>query len=215
MGNQTIFTTIVGSNCWGTADEHSDTDLFTVYVGDTKDVLLGKDFKSKFESNVNYDLSTHEIGHVCKQLMKSNINFIVGTMSPVIVATSGWHQKLREIIIANPSYKIYDSIAGMAVSNMDKYIYSEKDNSDKRRIQIMRVLQFGIAYFERTNANYAYFEFPIKNFKYSIEDIEIALVKLESLYEASKDLPMFSGTFLEAYLNDYLFDIRNWNYTKA
>lgn len=144
-----LFVTKIGSHVWGMNTKKSDTDLFQVYVVPTKDILRGKaNTKSKFIHGYNTDLAVHEVGTVVEQLLKGNLNFIIGVMSPLIVKTSKEHQELREIVSRNLAKNCYHSIRGMAMHNYKKYVESGKDRSEERCNKILRVLKFGVELLE-------------------------------------------------------------------
>jgi len=144
-----LFVTKVGSHVWRMDTEKSDTDLFQVYVTPTKDILRGKaNTKSKFIHGHDADLAVHEVGTVIEQLLKGNLNFIIGVMSPLIVETSKEHQELREIVSRNLAKNCYHSIRGMAIHNYKKYIETGRDVSENRCNKIIRVLRFGTTLLE-------------------------------------------------------------------
>ena len=167
-----LFETIIGSHLWKMNDEDSDIDIFQVYVAPTKDILKGVgNLKSKhsFENtksnslynqpyNNTIDTMSHEIGKVIDQLIKGNINFLLGVLSPMITKPSPWLEKLRELVIDNKNKLCYHSIKGLATHNYEKYIKSGKDTSVDRCMKIGRYLNFGCTLF--TTGEYT-FEPPV------------------------------------------------------
>ena len=159
--NEILFSTIIGSHLWGMNDQDSDIDIFQVYVASTKDILKGVgNLKSKhsFENtksnslydqpyNNTIDTMSHEIGKVIDQLIKGNINFLLGVLSPMITKPSPWLEKLRELVIDNKNKLCYHSIKGLATHNYEKYIKSGKDTSIDRCMKIGRYLNFGCTLF--------------------------------------------------------------------
>lgn len=142
-----LFTCEVGSTIWQMRHAKSDTDLFRVYVASTEEILKGTaNTRSKFIQENNTDIALHELGKVTEQLLKGNLNFLVGVMSPIVVEAHNplMLHELKDIVIDNISKNCYHSIHGLAVHNYKKYIESGKDNSERRCNKILRVLQFGM-----------------------------------------------------------------------
>ena len=167
-----IFETVIGSHLWKMNDKDSDIDMFQVYVAPTEDILKGVgNLKSKHsfeetESNSLYnhpynstiDIMSHEIGKVIDQLIKGNINFLIGVLSPMVVKPSPWLEKLRKLIVDNKNKLCYHSIKGLATHNYEKYIKSGIDTSVDRCMKIGRYLNFGCTLF--TTGEYV-FEPPL------------------------------------------------------
>lgn len=139
---------MVGSHMWGVQHEGSDEDHFLCYLVPTKGILSGELVFpvrfSHFEHGEMRDTSAHEAQSVVEQLIKGNVNFLWGVMSPIVVKTSDWHEELKEIVRRNLAKNCYDSIHGLAVHNYKKYIESGKDASEKRCNTIARTINFGI-----------------------------------------------------------------------
>lgn len=142
--NKIIGKTTVGSHIWKMNHKYSDIDYFEIYMVSSKSILDGsaKD-KSGCTTSPDEDVASHEIGHVINNLLTGNINFIIGVLSDQIVETSSEFEKLREITRKNISKATASSIMGMASRNYEKNIINKKDDSLKKRNQIMRVLKFG------------------------------------------------------------------------
>lgn len=139
-----ILETKIGSHIWSMNRDDSDIDLFKVFVVPTEDILKNiANTRSKFIQENNTDISLHEISVVVEQILKGNVNFLIGVMSPIIIETSEWHTKLKQIVVENISKNCYHSIHGLAIHNYKKYIEPGKDDSEKRCNKILRVLQFG------------------------------------------------------------------------
>lgn len=139
-----IFKTVIGSHMWKMATKESDTDYFYCRAANPASILDGTvSYKSTFKPLENVDIATHEAKIVVEQLLKGNINFLVGVMSPNIVEGGDYLDELRFITMNNIGKNIYHSIHGMAVHNNEKYILSGKDTSNKRCNIICRTLQFG------------------------------------------------------------------------
>lgn len=118
-----LFRTIVGSHMWNQHRSDSDTDLFECYVADTRSILLGDRYdRGKKTKGDNWEKDSFEIGHVIEMLLKGNVNFIWGVMSPKknLVATNidpnMWD--LRRIVMDNLSKATVHSIRGFAIHNL-------------------------------------------------------------------------------------------------
>jgi len=144
-----LFTTLVGSHLWHMNDEDSDRDLFRVYVASTEGILRGTvDTKSKFvQEGDDVDIAVHEVGTVVSQLLKGNVNFLIGVMSPILVSehkcVDSFLYDLQAIVRRTISKNCYRSIRGLGKHNYIKYIVSGKDDSERRCNKICRVLAFG------------------------------------------------------------------------
>lgn len=120
-----LFRTIVGSHMWGQEHEGSDKDTFECYIFDSRSFLLGNrhdgGHKSKNEEK-NEEKDSFEIGHVIRMLLKGNINFLWGVMSPKIdlcvtnIDPTMWG--LRRITEQNLSKATMYSVKGFAIHNL-------------------------------------------------------------------------------------------------
>jgi len=143
--NKELFITNVGSHMWGMNRPDSDIDLFVVYQAPSTDFLIGKAHASSHRSmNENIDRVSFELGHVVSQLLKGNINYLWGVMSPKIIKDWDRLQSLRDLTTKNLSKQLYQSVRGLGLHNYKKYIESEKDPTAKRCTLICRSLNFGI-----------------------------------------------------------------------
>jgi predicted nucleotidyltransferase len=140
----------------------SDLDLWRIYVADSREILTGtgntrsretkvQDFDSDdplhYQNDKYYyrvDIVEHEAGSVVQQLLKGNLNYIVGVLSPFVRVTSLAFGHLRKITCRSIAKNCYHAIHGMAKHNYKKYVESGKDDSTHRCNKIMRVIQFGI-----------------------------------------------------------------------
>jgi len=118
-----LFRTIVGSHMWGQHHSQSDTDYFECYVVDTRSILLGDRYnRGKKTKGDNWEKDSFEIGHVIEMLLKGNVNFLWGVMSPKIdlvttnIDPNMWD--LRKIVRDNLSKATMHSIKGFAVHNL-------------------------------------------------------------------------------------------------
>ena len=208
-----FFTTTIGSDIWGMRHAKSDTDLFRVYVASTEEILKGTwNMKSKFTQKDNIDIALHELGKVVEQLLKGNFNFLVGTMSPIVVGAHNplFLHELREMVRENISKNCYHSIHGLAVHNYKKYIVSGKDDSERRCNKILRVLQFGKDVLDTQphviNGRIVFnTKFAFKPFSGGVpDDIEAWIYQLDEAYKYSQ-LPEKPD---EEVYRDWLYKIR-------
>lgn len=208
-----IFETVIGSHLWKMNNRYSDIDLFQVFVSPTKDILRGTEkSKSKhtivdsptstlcgYPFNGKIDTMTHEIGTVIYQLIKGNINFLIGVLSPLTVMPSPWLRTLRQLVVVDTNTLCYHSIRGMATHNYDKYIKSGKDTSAERCMKIGRYLNFGYNLF--TTGKYI---FDIPSHCDHPFEVECWIQKLDEAY-LNSDLPV---TVNEEEFRDFLLEIR-------
>jgi predicted nucleotidyltransferase len=141
---RTLWKTNVGSHMWKMNRPDSDIDVFEAYIVPTRDILQGVSRQNSHQTiTEEVDTSRHEIGRVIDMLIKGNVNFVLGVMSPIILQDSPELQELRQVYRANMSKNIYNSIHGMALSNYTKYFESSKDTSRKKLAQVLRLINFG------------------------------------------------------------------------
>lgn len=153
--NKIIWTTNIGSHAWHMNHADSDIDVFDAYIVPTKDILSGKNngggshFHEKDE-NDNIDKHTHEIGKIIDELIKGNINFLIGTLSPIVLfEEKNYLKDIRQLVINHCQTKsCTHSIKGLAISNYKKYIIGSDTARDypltKKCNMIVRTLMFGI-----------------------------------------------------------------------
>lgn len=201
-----LWETNVGSHVWSMNRPDSDVDVFTAYIIPSSDILSGKN-KSGGSHNSHteeVDKVSHEIGKVIDELIKGNINFLIGTLSPIVISEHGnYLRTLKEIVIEHGQTKsCVNSIRGLAVSNYKKYVIGSDTSREypltKKCNTINRTLLFGI---NLLNGNG--FEFkPVKN--QTPEDVKSLLEEFDKVVENSK-LP--EKTDPEPFRN-YLLDLR-------
>lgn len=137
--------TIVGSTVWSMNTRYSDVDIFRVYAEKPENVLIGKkDYFPGFIQVDDKDIATHEAQKAVEELLRGNINFLVGVLSPNVVNALVEFEELRIIVKKNLAKNCYSSIHDMAQRNYLKYIISGKDDSTKKCNQIVRFINFGI-----------------------------------------------------------------------
>lgn len=144
MDTKTLWKTNVGSHMWGMNRPDSDVDIFEAYSVPTKSILRGRARQNSHNSKIDgNDIAKHEVEKVMEMLIKGNLNFVLGVMSPIIIQDSHELQLIRSIFKQNLSKNIYHSIHGMAVHNYQKYFEKEKDVTWKKLAQVLRLLNFG------------------------------------------------------------------------
>ena len=199
---RTVFETIVGSHMWKMQRKDSDRDHFVCYAAPTKKILSGELVYpvgfSSFAHEKGEDTSAHEAQTVVDQLIKGNVNFLWGVMSPVVVKTSRWHKELKEIVKRNLAKNCYNSIHGLAVHNYKKYVESGRDMSEKRCNTIARSALFGAMLLR-----YGRVEF-IPFFGADPEDAKAMIASLDQAYKES-ELP---GRPNEAEFRNWLYRLR-------
>ena len=173
-----LWTTNVGSHVWKMNRPDSDIDLFTAYIISSKDILSGRNHgcgSHNYQSH-SEDRVSHEIGKIINELIKGNINFLVGTLSDLVIWQRGTVlTDLKNIIEEYGKTKACThSIRGLAIANYRKYI--QNCNTDKKEMlltkkcnTICRTLLFGINVLE---GNGFHFE-PV--FNCTPSDVKIAI----------------------------------------
>ena len=224
MSEIILSTTNVGSHMWKMNHENSDTDLFTIYVADTKEYLMGianLDSTSKSNGLTGKDKVEevrHEIGHVIEQLLTGNVNFLWGVLSPIIIYPKqtfdafAQHpedlepfQTLRDIVKDNLAKNSYNSIHGLAIANKRKYLDSvgcPEDVKKKKVKIILRTLNFGINIL-RGNGSL---------FDKIADDLDIQIVEpwIQELENVYRDSQLPESPNPEPF-RQYLFDLRMRN----
>ncbi len=141
-----LFKTIIGSHMWGMNHINSDVDYFVCFAYDTREILRNPRAlqESFFVHTAREDTHYHEIGKVVEQLLKGNLNYILGVMSPKTVITTEHHKKLKELLERYPPRNAYHSIRGFAVHSYTNALKEESPPTEHRLNKILRVLEFGI-----------------------------------------------------------------------
>lgn len=184
---KTISRTMIGSHMWKMNHEDSDEDYFEIYMGDTKKLLMGiPEDDSTFMSSEKVDIHKHEVGKVVNQLLKGNINFIVGVTSPLVKYADEESIELRKITINNLSKNCYYSIKGMSKHNYQRYFEDQhsdtlktKEAYTKKCNQIIRYLDFGIDLLTEKELNYKKIESG------TVSEIKEKIDRLDKAFEES------------------------------
>ena len=228
-----LFRTIVGSHMWGQHHSESDKDMFECYIFDSRSFLIGNRHDGCHRHDAdNVETQSCEIGHVIRELLKGNVNFLWGVMSPkwdlVTTNIDPTFFDLRSVVQSNISRATVNSIRGFAIHNLKHwfgiildrlvsidgyvhYIVAERKlprltENDKKYWKILntcaRTLGFGIKLLTEGVLD---FENPIG--AKTIGDITGLLNKLETSYEDSAlpdkpDLKPFEEFLLWTRFND-------------
>ena len=109
---------------WGMENEESDIDLVMIYIAPTRSILRGERIPSTIRQEIAarggdvYDTLGWEIGHLINQLIKGNVNAIWYVTSPLRVMPSPIQEELSRLVQANLCRETYQSIKGMAESQI-------------------------------------------------------------------------------------------------
>ena len=161
MTDRTIlWQTNVGSHMWNMNRPDSDYDIFEAYIVDTKELLRGRAKTESYQKHypvngidvkLDTDVSGHEIGTIVQQLLKGNMNYLWGTMSPIILEQKDTTlDRLRDIVKRTIAKNCVNSIRGMVVGNYNKYILYGSNNTCtgdemvKKCNMMCRSLDFGM-----------------------------------------------------------------------
>lgn len=202
-----LWTTIVGSHVWQMNNPNSDTDLFTAYIIPTEDILSGRNRGNGSHNyqSVTEDRTSHEIGKIINELIKGNINFLVGTLSYLVIHQhNNCLNDLKYLLKQHGQTKAcVNSIKGLATSNYKKYIVN--CNSEKKEHLVIkkcgminRTLLFGIGVLEGNGFNFM----PIVN--QTPTDVK---EMLDRFNQAVIDSTLPEKTYPDPFRN-YLFNLR-------
>ena len=145
MRKEILGKTMIGSHIWNMNHKDSDEDYFEIYAENMEDILTNKaTYKSTFTQCDGVDTHSHEVSHVIEQLLKGNINYVLGVLSPIIKYKTPEFMELRKIARNNLSKNCFHSINGMSEGNYIKYVLNDKDVTEHKCNQILRAIQFGI-----------------------------------------------------------------------
>ncbi len=197
---RTVGLVVIGSHIWGMNHENSDLDSMAIVQEDTTKILRREGkwqtqsyFRSETDHGYPVDIHVHEIGRTMDFLLKSNINFLVGVLSPIVVHESFGFSDLRKVVEENPAKNVYDSIHGMAVQNMARYAGIKRGTFytaileelhytpiDERRCgKMLAYLEFGINYLDTGKASFQkpnQYTWNTQGVVEAIKDLDIAYV---------------------------------------
>lgn len=206
---QTLWITKIGSHLWLMDRPDSDIDIFTAYMVPTEDILSGENRGSGSHHSGGAgagetDSVSHEIGKIIDQLIKGNINFLVGTLSPLVLFQHDDRlSTLKSIVLEHGQTKACThSIRGLAVHNYKKYLTgsytADEQVITKKCNTINRVLFFGINLLNGNGFEFA----PVKD--QTPDDVERVLDEFDKAVLAS-DLPDKTD---QKPFREYLLDVR-------
>lgn len=208
--------TVIGSHMWGMNHEASDVDAMAIVQEPTERILRRKGrlqttsvFKTEHDG-WPIDLHIHEIGRTVDFLLNSNINFLVGVLSPIVVYEEPRFGALRKLTRDNLSRNTYQSIHGMAVQNMARYagiprgtfyttVLSElvyTPIEERRCGKMLAYLEFGINLMEGKGP---VFQKP-EQYPWSTEGVVEAIKDLDMAFVSSKLPPKPDDTKLRDFL---------------
>ncbi len=132
VGERTILLTEIGSRCFGDHHERSDLDLFEVHVDPLREVLFrGPSTSGRHLRSGRVDLHSYEVSHVVREIVRGNVNFLIGVLSPIILFSTKEGSLLRDVTSANIHKGFYRSIEGIVKARLKAG--SEKDIRMARR----------------------------------------------------------------------------------
>ncbi len=186
-----LFISCVGSHMWGMENEESDIDLVMIYIAPTRSILRGERIRSTIRQEIAarggevYDTLGWEIGHLINQLIKGNVNAIWYVTSPLRVMPSPIQEELSCLVQANLCRETYQSIKGMAESQIKSETGASRKPGKGYRTAL-RTINFGIALLSEARICFA----PILHTPKAGEVSE-KMRQLEEAYESSRlpDLP--------------------------
>lgn len=231
MSDTELWTTNVGSHMWKMNHENSDTDLFQVYLTDTKELLKGNfDYNHSSSSSSNgklgkdkVEIVKHELQKVINEVINGNVNFLWGVMSPIVLnetsckyTTEGqfalpypffsydsYLDDLRSIVMANPSKGIYNSTHGLAIGNKKKYLENPDIDSIVKQKKMKIIWRTCMFGINYLNGYGFRFDKPAIT-QFAPKDIDEIIIDLDSAYKNSS-LPEKPD---QAMFKDYLYYIR-------
>ena len=204
-----LFISCVGSHMWGMENEESDIDLVMIYIAPTRSILRGERIRSTIRQEIAarggevYDTLGWEIGHLINQLIKGNVNAIWYVTSPLHVKPSSIQEDLSRLVQANLCRETYQSIKGMAESQIKSETGAEASKKPGKGYRTaLRTINFGIALLSEARICFA----PVLHTPKAGE-ISEKMQQLKVAYESSRlpDMPD------EDAFRDYLIGLRMLN----
>jgi predicted nucleotidyltransferase len=188
---KTLFINCVGSHMWGMQNWESDIDLVMIYIAPARSILRGERIRSTISQEIAarggevYDTLGWEIGHLINQLIKGNVNAIWYVTSPLHVKPSPIQEELSSLVQANLCRETYQSIKGMAESQIKSETGASRKPGKGYRTAL-RTINFGIALLSEARIRFA----PVLHTPEAGEVSE-KMQQLEEAYESSRlpDLP--------------------------
>ena len=221
---RTLWASVAGSHAWKMATPSSDIDIVEVVIDDTKDIFIGKGMSrpkvynqdSKIEPSpevkklINdvgqggwrkdkYDVTQMEIGHLCDQLKKGNINAMWAVMSPIHTKSEDL-EKLKGFVQLNLSVVTWKSVKGCVLNLADK-------NTDKKlKVAMRMIMQFYTMMDEERVVFDPVVETPsLETIQELVDSIDLRILKGDNKIERPID---------EQDFDNYLLLLREDNYDK-
>jgi hypothetical protein len=188
---KTLFISCVGSHMWGMQSRESDIDLVIIYIAPTRSILRGERIPPTVRQEIAarggevYDTLGWEIGHLIDQLIKGNVNAIWYVSSPLIIKPSPIQEELSLLVKANLCRETYQSIKGMAESQIKSEEKPTKRPGKGYRTAL-RTINFGITLLKEGRICFK----PVFHTPEAGEVME-RMLQLDEAYAASRlpDLP--------------------------
>lgn len=165
-----IFLSISGSHLYGFPNPE-DGDLRGCHFYSKEELFALNQPKETIERNVgNVDMISHEIKKFLTLLLKSNVNFIEETLSPLRIIRTPWYDELREIARDCLSKKCFEHWKGFA-KHTSYHAAQEDYKKPKRNLYLLRQYYQGIYLYQTVK------------FKSNIKDLEDCEVYSTDLVE--------------------------------
>jgi uncharacterized protein len=186
-----LFVSCVGSHMLGMQSPESDIDLVMIYIAPTRSILRGERIPPTVRQEIAardgeiYDTLGWEIGHLINQLVKGNVNAIWYVTSPLVIKPSAVQEELSALVQANLCRETYQSITGMAESQIKSEEKPAKRPGKGYRTAL-RIINFGIKLLSEGRICFA----PVLHTP-EVGEVAKRMVRLEEAYEFSRlpDLP--------------------------
>ena len=200
----TLFINCVGSHMWNMQNGENDIDLVMIYIAPTRSILRGERIPPTIRQEIAarggevYDTLGWEVGHLINQLIKGNVNAIWYVSSPLHVKPSPIQEELSLLVQANLCRETYQSIKGMAESQIKSETGASRKPGKGYRTAL-RTINFGIALLSEARICFATVLHTPK-----AGEVSEKMQQLEEAYESSllPDLPD------EDAFRDYLMRLR-------
>jgi len=176
----TILTTMVGSHAWSMATPKSDRDMWNLQVAPLR--LIKRD-EANLESKMKRipdDAHFHEASKVVKELIKGNLNFVEGVMSPKLEFATEEGHAIRRLVAENPTKGTYHSMKGMLEHNIHQHL-KKGLFTPKEWGKILRAAKMGITLLETGRYEFK----PVDLSGCSEKAVREALADLDVAYQNS------------------------------
>jgi predicted nucleotidyltransferase len=186
-----MWSTEVGSTLWGMFKPGSDHDLYTCRIVPTKDILSGyrptetwAQEKYMGIDKVEVDETFIEIGHLISMLLKGTVNHYWSVTSPIVMLSNPLLVELRNIVLTNPTKKVYHSMLGMANSQKSDEIKRARLAGGKGYRTASRTALFGAKLLKTWKFDYKVPE-SLVNLEVTEDQVDYYIDALTDAYENS------------------------------